>query len=107
VNKAAIVQALVIAAIVAWSTLVTARKLLPTTMRRAQARLADALAHSHAPAWLRARAARWQPKSTTGGSCSDGCSSCGGCASASSHTADTDALPLTFRPKSSPAHRRG
>lgn len=95
-NKAALVQTLVLTAIVAWSTLVVARKFMPMTMRRAQARLADALAHSHAPAWLRARAARWQPKSTTGGSCSDGCSSCGGCGAAA-QTSDVETLPLSFR----------
>jgi len=106
VNKAALVQMLVLTAIVAWSALVVARKLMPVTMRRAQARLADALARSHAPAWLRARAAHWQPKSTTGGSCGDGCSSCGGCASAESETANVETLPLTFRPKSV-ANRRG
>jgi len=101
VNRAALVQTLVIAAIVAWSALVVARKLMPVTMRRAQARFADTLAHSPAPAWLRARAMRWQPTSTTGGSCGDGCSSCGGCASASSPPAPSpaQAMPLVFRPK--------
>lgn len=98
-NKAALVQALVIAAIVAWSAFVAARKLLPTTTRRAQARIAEAIAHSHAPAWLRARAQRWQPTSSTGGSCGDGCSSCGGCGSASPTPAQTQAVPLVFRPK--------
>ena len=71
-NTAMLVQMLVIAAIVAWSAWVAARKLMPVTMRRAQARLADALARSHAPAWLRTRAAHWQPTSTTGGSCGGG-----------------------------------
>lgn len=100
-NKAALVQAFVLAAIVAWSALVVARKLMPMTMRRAQARLADALAQSHAPAWLRARATRWQPKSTTGGSCGDGCSACGGCASTPPETPNVETLPLTFRSRKS------
>jgi len=106
VSKAALVQALVIAAIVAWSALVAMRKLMPATMRRAQARLADVLAHPRAPAWLRTRAMHWQPKSTAGGSCGDGCSTCGGCAAASAQSPHVDPLPLTFRPKS-PAQRRG
>lgn len=98
-NKAALVQAFVLAAIVAWSTFVVARKLMPMTMRRAQARLADALARSHAPAWLRARAMRWQPKSTTGGSCGDGCSACGGCASTPPETPNVETLTLTLKPR--------
>lgn len=100
-NKAALVQTLVIAAIVAWSAWIAARKLMPVTMRRAQARLADALAHSHAPAWLRARAARCQPMSTTGGSCGDGCSSCGGCGAAAS-APRVEPLTLTLRPRKTP-----
>ena len=104
-NKAALVQTLVIATLVAWSVLVTARKLMPMTMRRAQARLAQAIAQSHAPAWLRTRAARWQPKSTSGGSCSDGCASCGGCGAASSQPEPAPALPLVFRPKAPNQHR--
>jgi len=93
-----LVQTLVIAALVAWSAWFVARRLLPVTSRRVQAHLAGAIARSRAaPAWLRARAMRWQPKSTTGGSCGDGCSACGGCAAASVQLQTVEAEPLTLR----------
>lgn len=97
----ALVQAVVIALIVAWSALFALRRLLPNTARRAQARLAETIARSSAPAWLRARAERWQPRSTSGGSCADGCSSCGGCAAAAAKPV-VEAQPLVFKPRTRP-----
>lgn len=93
------VQAALLAALALWSLLVASRKLLPKTTRRLQARLAAAVAASSAPAWLRERAARWQPRSGSGSSCSDGCASCGGCTGAPSPAPAVEALPLTLRPR--------
>ncbi|MEO6688793.1 MAG: DUF6587 family protein, partial [Dokdonella sp.] len=60
--------------------------------------------HAALPVWLRAAAQRLQPRSSSGGSCGDGCSSCGGCAVADATpavatAADAEAMPLVFRPR--------
>lgn len=94
----ALVQAIVIALIVAWSALFAARRLLPVSSRRAQAKLAGWLDRPALPRWLRSSARRMQPKSTRGGSCASGCSTCGGCAVAAKPA--VDAQPLVFRPRS-------
>jgi hypothetical protein len=91
------VQAFVIALIVGWSALFALHRLLPVASRRAQARLVEALDRPSLPAWVHGFAQRLQPRSTSGGSCGDGCSSCGGCAAAAAKPAE--ALPLTFRPR--------
>lgn len=100
-NAPMLVQTLLIALAVAWSVLFAFRRLLPNMARRAQAHIAEAIAHSSAPAWLRARAEHWQPRSTSGGSCADGCSSCGGCATAAAKPV-VEAQPLVFRPRTRP-----
>ena len=94
----ALVQATVVCAIVGWSALFAAHRLLPVASRRAQAKLAGALDRPAFPAWLRAIALRMQPRATSGGSCGDGCSSCGGCATAIAKPT-VEAQPLTFRPR--------
>lgn len=91
-----LVQAFVVALIVGWSTVVAMHRLLPIASRRAQARLVGMLDHAGSPSWLRAIAERLQPRSSSGGSCGDGCSSCGGCAAAGK---PAEALPLVFRPR--------
>lgn len=97
-NASMLIQIMVIVLIVGWSGLFAVRRLMPVTSRRAQARIVDALDHSPVPAWLRRLSRRWQPQSTSGGSCSDGCSTCGGCASASAIAKpDVATQPLAFR----------
>jgi hypothetical protein len=97
-------QTLVIALIVGWSALFAAHRLLPVASRRAQARLVDALDTPALPHWLRAAVQRMQPRSSSGGSCGDGCSACGGCAVADAKPpveapSRVETIPLTFRPR--------
>ena len=96
-----LVQAVVIALVVTWAVLAAAYRLLPVTSRRALARVARVLDRPGAPAWLRGFGRRIEPVSSRGGSCSDGCSSCGGCGSAEAAPAPaTDEVrPLRFRPR--------
>lgn len=90
-----LVQAALIALIVAWSVLFAARRLLPASSRRAQATLARWLDRPAFPRWLRRMAQRMQPTSTNGSSCASGCSACGGCAAANQPVAE--AQPLVFK----------
>jgi hypothetical protein len=92
-----LVQGVVIALVVGWSVLFALRRLLPVTSRRAQARLAGWFDRPALPAALRGLARRLQPTSSSGGSCADGCSSCGGCGTAK--PAVVEAQPLVFRPR--------
>ena len=95
-----LIQALVLALFAAWSLVFAFRKLLPSSARRLQARLARSFDREPFPAWLRTFAHRLEPHSTTGSSCASGnsCSSCGGCAAALSAPAPV-VQPLHFRPK--------
>jgi hypothetical protein len=92
-------QTLVLAAAAVWASLFAAKRLLPSTSRRVQARILAALDRPSSPIWLRDFARRTQPHSTSGGSCGDGCSACGGCAAATAKPA-AEAQPLVFRPRS-------
>ncbi|MEO7432134.1 MAG: DUF6587 family protein [Dokdonella sp.] len=94
---AILVQALVILLVVGWSALFAVQRLLPVTSRRVKARILDRVDQPSSPAWLRGMARRAQPTSTSGGSCGDGCSACGGCAAAAAKP--VEALPLVFRPR--------
>jgi hypothetical protein len=96
--SAMVLQAVVIALVVAWSAWFALHRLLPVTMRRLQARLFAPLDRAGMPAWLRTLGARLQPKATTGASCGDGCSSCGGCSAAQARPDDAP-IPLVFRPR--------
>ncbi|GAA0714933.1 DUF6587 family protein [Dokdonella soli] len=96
-----LVQTLVIALTVGWSVLFAARRLLPVASRRVQARIVDLFDRPSLPAWLRRLAHGLQPQSTSGGSCGDGCSSCGGCAAAAAKPV-VDRQPLMFRPRAKP-----
>jgi hypothetical protein len=93
------VQGIVIAAVVAWAVAFAFRRLFPVTSRRALARMVQALDRPGLPDWLRAGARRIEPRATTGSSCSDGCSTCGGCGTAEAST-DVETLPLAFRTRS-------
>lgn len=98
----ALMQALIIALVVAWSTAYALRRLLPTASRRAQARLATWLEESTGSMSLRRWAHALQPVQTQSGGCgSSGCSSCGACAPASNASA-TGAQPLVFHPRPKP-----
>lgn len=97
-NTPALVQGIVIAAVVAWSTAFALRKLFPVTSRRALAALARRLDRPASPTWLRTTARRLEPRASTGASCSDGCASCGGCGTPDVKPA-VDPLPLAFRPR--------
>jgi hypothetical protein len=92
-----LVQILVIALAVGWSALFAAQRLLPVASRRAQAKVADLFDRPSLPLWLRGMARHMQPHSTSGGSCGDGCSSCGGCAAAAAKPVEV--LPLLFHPR--------
>jgi hypothetical protein len=94
-----LLQGLAITAVVGWSVLFAAHRLLPVTTRRVQARAIELLDRPGSPVWLHELALRLQPKATTGASCGDGCSSCGGCAAAAAQPVADEPLPLTFRPR--------
>jgi hypothetical protein len=96
-SMALLVQAVLIALIVIWSVVFVARRLLPVTSRRLWARLLDLLDRPALPAWAHRLADRLRPHGTQGGSCGDGCSTCGGCAAAASQPAEE--RPLKFRPR--------
>jgi hypothetical protein len=94
-----LVQTLVISLAVAWASWFAAKRFLPVTSRRVQARVLASFDRSSSPNWLREFARRTQPHSTSGGSCGDGCSACGGCAAAAAKPV-VEAQPLVFRPRS-------
>lgn len=97
-TMSALMQATVITAVVGWSVLFAARRFLPVASRRVQAKIAGAFGRPSLPAWLRGVALRLQPQATGGGSCGDGCSSCGGCATAVARPV-VEAQSLTFHPR--------
>lgn len=98
----AVMQALVIALIVAWSAGYALRRLLPTASRRVQARVATWLEQSTGSTSLRQWAHALQPVQRQSGGCgSSGCSTCGACAPAS-NTSVADAQPLIFHPRAKP-----
>lgn len=81
-SASALLQALAVGSIVAWSAVFAAQRLLPVTARRAQARLAGVFDRPWLPARLRRAARTLRPDSTLGSSCATGCAECGGCAAA-------------------------
>jgi hypothetical protein len=93
-----LVQTLALLLVLGWSALFAAHRLMPVTTRRAQARVVGWFDRPSSPAWMHALAQRLQPTATTGASCGDGCSSCGGCAAADAKPV-VEALPLVFRPR--------
>ncbi len=96
----ALIQAVVIGLVVAFSTWQAFRKLLPQTSRRLLARVSAALDRP-ARSVVARRLGRWlQPTEAKSGGCGsgDGCSSCGGCAPAKP-AADAAEQPLHFRPR--------
>jgi len=96
----AIVQAFVIALIVAWSAWYAARRLLPTASRRAQAGIAAWFERPEHATWLRRLGHSMQPVQAASGGCgSSGCSTCGACSPAAPAV---EAQPLVFKPRTKP-----
>ena len=90
-----LVQGAIIAVVVAASTWVAFRKLLPKTSTRVLARLSAALNREGRSGAMRFIGRRFQPAAATG-SCGDGCGSCNSCGPAAPRT---DAQPLHFKPR--------
>jgi len=96
----AIVQAFVIAVIVAWSAWYAARRLLPTASRRAQAAVAAWFERPAHAAWLRRVGHSMHPAQAVSGGCGTStCSTCGSCAPG---TPIVDVQPLVFKPRAKP-----
>lgn len=100
-STAVLVQGIVIAAVVAWALAFAIRRLFPVTSRRALARITQTLDRPGIPHWLREVGRRIEPRASTGASCSDGCSTCGGCGTAQA-SPDVQALTLGFRTRTKP-----
>ena len=95
----AIVQAAIIALIVAWSAWFAARRLLPTASRRMQSHVAMWFERPVHATWLRRIGHVMQPVQTSSGGCgTSGCSTCGACAP----VAKVEAQPLAFHPRTKP-----
>ena len=95
----ALLQALVIGAVVAFSAWYAFRKLLPKTSSRLLATIAATLDRPTRPALVR-RIGHWlQPPAVSSGACGggDGCSACAGCALAKDATRQTQSQPLQIR----------
>lgn len=101
-NASLRVQAVVIALIGAWALWFAFRRLLPKTYRRVLAHLLGLFDRPAVPRWLRDAAHRAEPTGSGGGSCGDGCSSCGGCGTAAEDPPAVAAQPLVFKPRAKP-----
>lgn len=99
----AIVQAVVITAVVLFSAVQAFRKLAPKTAKRLQSRMSAALDQPGRSARLRRFGAWLQPADAKAGACGsgDGCSSCSGCAPVAPGltTSEPDVQPLNFHPR--------
>lgn len=101
-NASLLLQAVVIALIGAWALWFAFRRLLPKTYRRVLARALGLFDRPAMPRWLRDAAHRAEPTGSSGGSCGDGCSSCGGCGTAADVKSATAAQPLVFKARAKP-----
>lgn len=97
-SKGLLIQYIVLGLIVAISVLVLLRKLAPALTNRWLASASIRFSRPDRSAWVRALGRRLQPKQAIG-SCSDGCSTCGGCGPKQSADAKAAARPLEFRPR--------
>ncbi|GAB3036869.1 MULTISPECIES: DUF6587 family protein [Oleiagrimonas] len=98
----AIVQFLILGALLLYSAIFAARKLAPEVTRRLLGRASAALDHASRSRLTR-RVGRWlQPAEARSGGCGsgDGCGTCGGCAPAPQIESSAP-MPLHIRP-----HRR-
>jgi hypothetical protein len=97
VKTYALVQAFVIALIVAWSAWYAARRLVPTASRRVQADVAAWFERPGRAAWLQRIGHSMQPVQAPSGGCgTSGCSTCGACTPAAPVL---EAQPLVFKPR--------
>jgi predicted lipid-binding transport protein (Tim44 family) len=96
----ALLQALVIGAVVAFSAWYAFRKLLPQTSQRLLAATAATLDRPTRPALVRRIGRRLQPPAVSSGACGggDGCSACAGCALAKDATPPPGSLPPPSHP---------
>ncbi|GAA0686077.1 hypothetical protein FHW84_001510 [Dyella sp. SG562] len=94
----AIVQAVIIGALVLCSALYAFRKLLPGLSTRWLAAASASLNKPWRKPWLRALGRRLQPAQATG-NCGDGCGTCGSCGPTPPSAARPEAQPLEFRPR--------
>lgn len=97
----ALIQALVIGVVVAFSAWQAFRKLLPQTSRRMIAAVSARLDRPGCSVRVR-RLGRWlQPAEAKSGGCGsgDGCSSCGRCTPAKPPVEGGQPKPLDFRPR--------
>lgn len=85
-----LIQTTILTLIVAFSLMQLARKLMPQTMKSAQARLARALRNQSMPTLLQALSERVQPAEVPVKGCGDnaGCGSCNMCGTLSVLTRD-------------------
>lgn len=95
-----LIQAAVIALVVVWAALFAAWRFVPVTSRRVATALLDAFDRPSLPPAWHTWLGRLRPQSSAGGSCGDGCSTCGGCAAPKPPV--VEAQPLVFRPRSRP-----
>ncbi|MFC4764775.1 DUF6587 family protein [Dyella koreensis] len=95
----ALVQAVIIGVLVATSTVVAFRKLLPGVSTRWMAAASASLNKPWRKPWLRAMGRWLQPAQATG-NCGDGCGTCGSCGPKPPAAAKHDVQPLEFRPRS-------
>ena len=98
----ALVQAIIITAVVLFSAVQAFRKLAPKTAKRLQSRFSAALDQPSRNRVARGLGRWLQPADAKAGACGmgSGCSSCSGCAPAPSGiTTDPHVQPLHFRPK--------
>lgn len=95
-NTSLWVQHIVVALVVLASVLYAFRKLAPLLTNRWLAAASIYFGRPGHLAWVRALGRRLQPRQA-GGSCSDGCSTCGACGPKS--PLKSDAVPLEFRPR--------
>jgi len=97
----ALLQALVIGAVVAFSAWYAFRKLLPQTSQRLLAATAATLDRPTRPALVRRIGHRLQPPAVSSGACGggDGCSACAGCALAKDAARHAESQPLPLRPR--------
>ncbi len=88
----ALIQYVLVGALLGWSLWRFLRTLMPTLMRNLQNRLAQAVARA---GWL--RLGSWLQSGEAGAGCGSGCNTCGTCATPASATpADTEA-PVQWR----------
>ena len=94
----ALLQALIIGVLVAFSAVSAFRKLLPGLSTRWMAAASASLNKPWRRPWQRA-VGRWLQPAQATGNCGDGCGTCGSCGPKPPASARPDVQPLEFRPR--------